>query len=117
LTAIADMVGHTGKYEPAVRAVAATDKAIGIVRDACDKHGYTLLITSDHGNAEKMFDAVGGPHTAHTTNRVPFCMTGSHRFRSDITHNAALCDVAPTVLDLLGITIPSEMTGKSLLAH
>lgn len=112
-----DMVGHTGKYEPCVRAVTATDIAIGTVRDACLKHGYTLLVTADHGNAEKMYDSVGGPHTAHTTYRVPFCMTGNRRFRSDISHNAALCDVAPTVLDLLGIPIPSEMTGKSLLAN
>lgn len=110
-----DMVGHTGKYEPAVIACTATDKGIGQIKAACEEKGYTLLVTADHGNAEQMFDSSGGPFTAHTTNRVPFCMTASKKFTNP-THNAALGDVAPTVLALMGIPQPSDMTGKSLLA-
>jgi 2,3-bisphosphoglycerate-independent phosphoglycerate mutase len=83
--------------------------------EACNKNNYVLLVTADHGNAEQMFDANGGPFTAHTSNRVPFCMTGSRKF-GEITHNAALCDVAPTVLDLLNVPKPMEMDGRSLLA-
>ncbi|RWS11612.1 2:3-bisphosphoglycerate-independent phosphoglycerate mutase-like protein [Dinothrombium tinctorium] len=110
-----DMVGHTGVYDAAVKACEATDIAIGNVLEACNKNGYVLLVTADHGNAEKMKDEKGGPFTAHTTNRVPFCMIGDKKFAS-VTHNASLGDVAPTVLDLMGIEIPKEMTGKSLLA-
>jgi len=114
-----DMVGHTGQYEPAKIACAATDKAIGVVRDACLENGYVMLVTADHGNAEKMYDGPKhGPHTAHTTNRVPFIITGGDYKLADISHNAALCDVAPTVLDLLGVQIPKEMEeSKSLLKH
>ncbi|UYV61358.1 hypothetical protein LAZ67_1004547 [Cordylochernes scorpioides] len=109
-----DMVGHTGVYDAAVLGVEATDKAIGIIADACEKNGYTLLITADHGNAEKMKDDKGGPHTAHTCNRVPFCMMGCRKFLTP-GHTPALCDVAPTVLHLMGLDQPPEMTGKSLL--
>lgn len=111
-----DMVGHTGKFEPAVKACAATDKAIGVIKKACEENGYVLLITSDHGNAEKMFDGKGGPLTSHTTNRVPFSMSNTSRKFKKPSHNPALCDVSPTVLDLLGLSIPEgDMTGKSLL--
>ena len=108
-----DMVGHTGKYEPAIKGCEATDVAIGVIRDACATHGYTLMVTSDHGNAEQMYNEQGGPHTAHTTSRVPFCITG-RKFRQ-FQHNPALCDVAPTVLQEMGIKQPSEMTGQALL--
>lgn len=112
-----DMVGHTGKYEPAVKACTATDQAIGVIKKACEQNGYVLLITADHGNAETMYDSKGGPLTSHTTNRVPFSMSNTTlHFKHPLTHNAALCDVAPTVLDLLGLPIPTaDMTGKSLL--
>ncbi|XP_013774379.1 2,3-bisphosphoglycerate-independent phosphoglycerate mutase-like [Limulus polyphemus] len=110
-----DMVGHTGVYEAALKAVEATDRAIGMIQQACEKHGFVMLVTADHGNAETMIDEKGGPVTAHTTNRVPFCMTGYRKFKK-IEHNAALCDVASTVLDLMGLDIPPEMTGQSLLA-
>ncbi|KAL9982323.1 hypothetical protein ACROYT_G004351 [Oculina patagonica] len=110
-----DMVGHTGKYEPAIKGCEATDKAIGEVFKACEEMGYVLMVTSDHGNAEQMISEEGGPHTAHTTNRVPFIMTGGLKFK-EITHNAALCDVANTVLDVMGLPIPEEMDGQSLLA-
>lgn len=110
-----DMVGHTGKYEPAIKGCEATDKAIGEIFKTCEESGYVLMVTADHGNAEQMFSEHGGPHTAHTTNRVPLVMTGGLKFK-EITHNAALCDVATTVLDVLGLPIPKEMTGQSLLA-
>jgi len=108
-----DMVGHTGKYEPAIIACEATDKAIGVIRDACAQHGYTLMVTADHGNAEQMFNEAGGPHTAHTCMRVPFCVVG-RKFRQ-FDHNPALCDVASTVLQEMGVKIPYEMTGQPLL--
>jgi len=110
-----DMVGHTGKYEAAVQACEVTDRAINQILEACNKHNYVLLVTADHGNAETMIDEIGGPVTSHTTNRVPFLMTGPRKFR-EIHHNAALGDVAPTVLDLLGFDKPAEMTGHSLVA-
>lgn len=111
-----DMVGHTGRYEPTLIACQRTDAAIGKIKEACATSGYVLLVTSDHGNAEKMYSETGGPHTAHTTNRVPLCMSnsGERVFRGS-EHDPALCDVAPTVLDLMGYEIPKEMSGKSLL--
>jgi len=108
-------VGHTGKYEPAIKGCEVTDKEIGEIFKTCEEEGYVLMVTADHGNAEQMFGVNGGPHTAHTTNRVPFVMTGGLKFK-EITHNAALCDVATTVLDVMGLPIPQEMTGQSLLA-
>lgn len=110
-----DMVGHTGKYEPTIKAVEATDRAIGKVMEACERNGYVLLITSDHGNAERMIDEKGGPVTSHTTNRVPFIMHNSDKNFKHLTHNAALCDVAPTVLSLMDIPKPAEMDGQSLI--
>ena len=110
-----DMVGHTGKYEPCVLACQSTDVAIGRMLDACKACGYTLLITSDHGNAEKMYSETGGPHTAHTTYRVPLCMYGSKRVFKKCEHDPALCDVAPTILVLMGIVPPKQMTGQDLL--
>eukprot|EP00112_Aurelia_sp_Birch-Aquarium-sp1_P002755 Seg1305.5 transcript_id=Seg1305.5/GoldUCD/mRNA.D3Y31 product="2 3-bisphosphoglycerate-independent phosphoglycerate mutase" protein_id=Seg1305.5/GoldUCD/D3Y31 len=109
-----DMVGHTGVYDAAVKACTTTDEAIGRVKKACDEHGYVMMLTADHGNAEKMISEKGGPHTAHTTYRVPFCITKNMKFRK-FNHNAALCDVAPTILDVLGIEKPAEMTGQSLI--
>ncbi|KAI9315929.1 2,3-bisphosphoglycerate-independent phosphoglycerate mutase [Dichotomocladium elegans] len=110
-----DMVGHTGKYEAAVKAVEATDKGIGIIYEACKKNGYVLSITADHGNAEKMLsDDYSSPHTAHTCAKVPFVITTTeHKFQKDA--NGALADVAPTLLHLMGLDIPSEMTGHNLL--
>ena len=110
-----DMVGHTGKYEPCVLACQSTDVAIGRMRDVCKASGYTLLVTADHGNAEKMYSETGGPHTAHTTYRVPLCMYGSKRVFKKCEHDPALCDVAPTILILMGIDPPKQMTGRNLL--
>lgn len=110
-----DMVGHTGVYEKTILAVEATDRAIGKVAAACEKNGYILLITSDHGNAERMIDEKGGPVTSHTTYRVPFIMHNSDKEFGQIAHNAALCDVAPTILKLMNIPKPVEMDGQPLL--
>ncbi|KAJ1565332.1 hypothetical protein HK405_012598, partial [Cladochytrium tenue] len=111
-----DMVGHTGILNAAVHAVTATDHAIGVILRACQENGYVLFITADHGNAEKMLAADGTPHTAHTTNPVPFYMSSKeHAFIPGAA--GALADVAPTVLDVMGLPIPSEMTGRSLIQH
>ena len=109
-----DMVGHTGKYEPTIKACEVTDKAIGMVAESCEKNNYILLITADHGNAERMIDEKGGPVTSHTTNRVPFIMHNTDKSFGQINHNAALCDVAPTVLKLMDISKPVEMDGQPL---
>jgi 2,3-bisphosphoglycerate-independent phosphoglycerate mutase len=112
-----DMVGHTGKLEPTIRAVEATDAAIGHVFEACEKYGYTLVITSDHGNAEKMLSESGGEHTAHTCASVPLIITNIRcKLQNPPNRSAALCDVAPTILSLMGLPIPSDMTGISIVA-
>jgi 2,3-bisphosphoglycerate-independent phosphoglycerate mutase len=116
-----DMVGHTGAFEPTIKAVEATDSAIKNIWETCQKYDYVLAITSDHGNAEKMISEKGGPHTAHTTNPVPFVLGSTHLHFSDrLSDNNSkdagfLCDVAPTLLDVMGLPIPQEMTGRSLL--
>ncbi len=106
-----DMVGHTGIFEAAVKAAEAIDTCIGRVFQAiCSAEGI-LIITADHGNAEQMFDETGGMHTAHTCDPVPFlfCEKGVY------LRNGILADIAPTILEVLGIEKPIEMTGKSLL--
>ncbi|RSH80004.1 uncharacterized protein EHS24_009675 [Apiotrichum porosum] len=110
-----DMVGHTGVYDAAVKAISATDAAVKTVYDACEEAGYILCITSDHGNAEQMLDPeTGNPHTAHTTNPVPFIVTGEKGLiKTDVT-DGALADVAPTILAIMGLPQPDEMTGKSI---
>ena len=108
-----DMVGHTGDYDATVKAVEATDTAIGTIYRQCMDSGVILMVTSDHGNAEKMIDEQGGRHTAHTTNKVPFIITETSRKLK--VGEFSLCDVAPTVLDVLGLPQPAEMTGESVL--
>ncbi|KAF9201894.1 hypothetical protein BGZ49_007916 [Haplosporangium sp. Z 27] len=109
-----DMVGHTGVYDAAIKGVEATDAAIGVIYEACVKHNYVLFVTADHGNAEKMLsDDFSTPHTAHTCARVPFVMTSKTLKYTDT--KGALCDVAPTILRVMGLDIPAEMTGQSLL--
>jgi len=118
-----DMVGHTGVYDAAVEAVGHCDQAIGTIYEACKKLGYILFVTSDHGNAEKMIAEDGkSPHTAHTTAHVPFVMTltgkGKYEFKKSGSEDpGALADVAPTVLDVMGIEKPEDMTGQSLIKH
>ncbi len=111
----ADMVGHTGVQDAAVRAIAAVDACIGKVVDKVLSKGGALLITADHGNAENMVDENGNPHTAHTCNPVPLVLVDDTR-RTVGLCAGILADIAPTLLELLGIPQPAEMTGKSLLA-
>lgn len=112
-----DMVGHTGKYEAAIKGVEATDKGIGTIYEACKKHGYILFVTADHGNAEKMLsDDYSSPHTAHTCAKVPFVMT-SEKYKFIPEAKGALADVAPTILRVMGLDVPEEMTGHNLLAE
>lgn len=108
-----DMVGHTGNFEAAVRAIEAVDRCLGRVWEAIRGAGGEMLVTADHGNAEKMRgDGTGQPHTAHTTNRVPLVYVGRP---ATLASSGALCDVAPTLLDVMGLEPPPEMTGRSLL--
>ncbi len=109
----ADMVGHTGVMPAVLKAVETVDECLGRIVSAAEATGTRLLVTADHGNAEMMIDpASGGPHTAHTTNPVPLVAlgTGVGALRS----GGALCDVAPTILQLLGLPQPGEMTGTTL---
>ena len=107
-----DMVGHTGVLEAAIKAVEVLDECLGRVLRAAKEAGAYVLITADHGNLETMSDpSTGQPHTAHTTDPVPFIVTKEVNLRE----GGLLADVAPTVLDLLGIEKPAEMTGSSLI--
>jgi 2,3-bisphosphoglycerate-independent phosphoglycerate mutase len=111
----ADMVGHSGKIEPTIKAVETVDACLGRIYDAVRRHGGAMLITADHGNAEMMVDPVtGGPHTYHTTNPVPFIMVGENGKRFTLRPDGALQDISPTVLGMLGIPQPREMTGHDL---
>ena len=107
-----DMVGHTGVIPAAVKAVEAVDECVGKVVEALDSVGGVAIITADHGNAEKLADDEGKPFTAHTTNLVPVVLT-SHDYK--LRDGGILSDLAPTMLELLDIEIPAEMTSKSLL--
>ena len=108
-----DMVGHTGVFEAAEAAVEAVDTCVGKTVAATLEMGGVAMITADHGNADKMYEADGSPFTAHTTNPVPFCVVGKpcHLRQS----GGRLADIAPTMLQVLGLPQPEEMTGKSLI--
>jgi 2,3-bisphosphoglycerate-independent phosphoglycerate mutase len=109
----ADMVGHSGKMEPTVRAVETVDAGLGKIYDALRRHGGRWIITADHGNAEMMIDPVThGPHTYHTTNPVPFIVVDEDK--RPLRSGGALQDIAPTVLAMFGVAQPSEMTGRDL---
>lgn len=107
-----DMVGHTGVFEAAVKAVEAVDECVGRVTDAIAKMGGVSLITADHGNADKMYEEDGSPFTAHTTNPVPFCVVG---YPCKLREGGRLADIAPTMLQIMGIEQPTEMDGKSMI--
>ena len=110
----ADMVGHSGSLPATLRAVETVDRSLARVLKAAEAAGVRLLITADHGNAEMMIDpGTGGPHTAHTTNPVPFVVVNDERL-SAMRSGGALCDVGPTILTMLGIEQPPEMTGIQL---
>jgi 2,3-bisphosphoglycerate-independent phosphoglycerate mutase len=109
-----DMVGHSGNLEAAIKAVEAVDRCLGRLRAAVEAKGGAILITADHGNAEMMTDPVTGePHTAHTLNRVPVIVVGAAGRK---VIDGKLADVAPTLLELMGLPKPASMTGHSLLA-
>lgn len=110
----ADMVGHTGKLEAAIKAVETVDQCLGRIHQALAPRGGAWIITADHGNAETMIDPkTGGPHTYHTTNPVPFILlTENDKLR--LRSGGSLRDVAPTMLGILGISAPPEMTGRDL---
>jgi 2,3-bisphosphoglycerate-independent phosphoglycerate mutase len=111
----ADMVGHSGKIEPTMKAVETVDACLGEIERAVRAKGGSMLITADHGNAEMMIDpATGGPHTAHTTNPVPFIVVGDNSSQFTLKSDGSLRDIAPTVLGMLGLPEPKEMTGHDL---
>lgn len=108
-----DMVGHSGMLEPTKKAVEVTDECVGKVVDAVKAKGGVVIIIADHGNADMVFDENGRPFTAHTTNPVPFILTDENVILRD---SGILADVAPTLLDLMGLPKPEEMTGTSMIA-
>jgi 2,3-bisphosphoglycerate-independent phosphoglycerate mutase len=108
-----DMVGHTGIMEAAEKAVIAVDKCVKEVVEAILQKGGVAIISADHGNADKMIAEDKGAFTAHTTNKVPFIVCGLEDIK--LKENGALCDICPTMLDIMGIEKPLEMSGNSLI--
>lgn len=107
-----DMVGHTGVFDAAVKAVETVDTCVGRVAEAVSEMEGVLLITADHGNADKMYEPDGSPFTAHTTNLVPFCVVG---YPCSLREGGKLADIAPTMLRIMGLPQPKEMDGCSLI--
>jgi 2,3-bisphosphoglycerate-independent phosphoglycerate mutase len=108
-----DMVGHTGKLSAAIKAVETVDTGLGRIADSIRRAGGALLVTADHGNCELMRDPeTGGPHTSHTTNPVPIVLLGGG---DAALAEGRLADIAPTLLELMGLAQPPQMDGKSLL--
>lgn len=107
-----DMVGHTGVWEAAVKAVEAVDECVGRVCDATLEMGGAVLITADHGNADRMIGDDGNPFTPHSTNPVPFCVVG---YDCELKETGRLADIAPTMLTILGLEQPKEMNGESMI--
>ena len=111
----ADMVGHSGKIEPTVKAVEVVDSCLARIEKAVRARGGAMLITADHGNAEMMIDpSTGGPHTAHTTNPVPFIVIAENSKEFTLKPNGSLRDISPTLLGMMGLDEPKEMTGADL---
>ena len=110
-----DMVGHTGVFEAAVKAVEAVDTCLGRMLAAIEEMGGRAFVTADHGNADMMTDEEGKPFTAHTTNPVPFIAVGFPEGTRLLPHGGRLADIAPTMLQALGLPQPAEMTGRSML--
>ena len=111
----ADMVGHSGKLEPTVKAVETVDACLGRIYTVLRQRGGAMLISADHGNAELMIDpATGGPHTAHTTNPVPFILVSENAKQYSLRADGSLRDIAPTMLGMLEVSEPKDMTGHDL---
>ena len=107
------MAGHTGSFDAAVKAVEVVDECVGRLPDAVMKMDGVILITADHGNADKMYEDDGSPFTAHTTNPVPLVVVGKDcKLKQS---GGRLCDLSPTMLDIMGLEQPKEMTGVSLI--
>ena len=110
-----DMVGHTGVIEAATKACHVVDECVGKIAQACKDNDVVMLLTADHGNSEVMVNPeTGKPQTAHTTNKVPFVLINAPE-NTQLRADGALCDIAPTVLQLMGIKQPEEMDGNSLI--
>ena len=109
-----DMVGHTGVFQAAVDAVEAVDSCVGRIVEQIVAKGGAVLLTADHGNADQMYEPDGSPFTAHTTNPVPFAVIG---YPCKLRQGGRLADIAPTMLQILGLPQPAEMDGKSLIAE
>ncbi len=107
-----DMVGHTGVFDAAVAAVEAVDACVGRVVDTVKKLGGAMVVTADHGNADKMYEPDGSPFTAHTTYPVPFIVVN---YPCELREGGKLCDIAPSLLKIMGISQPAEMSGESLI--
>ena len=107
-----DMVGHTGVFDAAVAAVEAVDECVGRVVEATSEMSGAVIITADHGNADCMIGEDGNPFTPHTTNPVPFCVVG---YDCQLRESGRLADIAPTILEILGLPQPAEMTGESMI--
>ena len=111
----ADMVGHSGQIAPTVKAVECVDAQLGRIYQAVKQHGASWIITADHGNAEMLIDPVtGGPHTAHTTNPVPFILVTDQGRKVSVREGGSLRDISPTILGLMEIELPKQMTGGDL---
>ncbi|MBL7849246.1 MAG: 2,3-bisphosphoglycerate-independent phosphoglycerate mutase [Cyclobacteriaceae bacterium] len=110
-----DMVGHTGDFNAAVKACETVDQCNQAVTDAARRNGYVVIIIADHGNAELMINEDGTPNTAHTTNPVPCILVDDQQKRT--IKNGKLGDLAPTILNLIGLPVPAEMTGNNLIAN
>jgi 2,3-bisphosphoglycerate-independent phosphoglycerate mutase len=108
-----DMVGHTGDFKAVVNAVEKVDTCLDKIVKACKKNNYVIVVIADHGNAEYMVNEDGSINTSHTTNKVPIFVINS---KFSKLKNGNLCDVAPTILSLMKINIPTEMTGRNLLS-
>ncbi|NTV19279.1 MAG: 2,3-bisphosphoglycerate-independent phosphoglycerate mutase, partial [Bacteroidales bacterium] len=107
-----DMVGHTGVYDSIRKAVDTVDKCAGEVAEAAVKMGYSVIVTADHGNADFAVNSDGSPNTAHSLNPVPFIVVDKDVKKVE---NGILADIAPTILKLMGVPAPKDMTGKSLV--
>ena len=108
-----DMVGHTGVYDAIIKAVETTDTCLEQILKVGKANGYQFVIIADHGNADKAVNPDGTPHTAHTTNPVPIMVVTDKSIKLE---DGILADIAPTILDLMGVTQPMKMTGKSLIS-